>query len=84
MCDYLAREWERAGGAPLTHMAIFHVGRVPAQASARDVVKPIVTQWEAPHPPLRELPEAERARWTERRESWSRFLASLPRTVPRP
>jgi hypothetical protein len=84
MCDYLAREWERAGGAPLTHMAIFHVGRVPAQASARDVVKPIVTQWEAPHPPLRELPEPERARWTERRERWSRFLASLPRTVPRP
>ncbi|HEX6884071.1 MAG TPA: HTTM domain-containing protein [Planctomycetota bacterium] len=82
MCDYLAREWTRAGRPPLAHLAIFHVGRVPIQRRGRDQVKPIATEWEAPHEPLRSAaPEVQR-HWGELRTRWQQFLADLPRTAP--
>jgi hypothetical protein len=82
MCDYLAREWARAGRPALAHLAIFHVGRVPSQKSARDLVKVVCKDWEAPHEPLRTAAPEVRERWTKLRESWARFLESLPKTVP--
>ena len=82
MCTYLAREWERASGKRLVHMALFHVGRVPAQKRARDQVKPISVDWEAAHEPLKAAaPEVQR-RWADLRARWARFLESLPKSVP--
>lgn len=81
MCDWLAREWERSG-RPLAHLAIFHVGRVPTQRQGRDQVKPIVTEWEAPHEPLKQASPEVRQHWTGLREDWRRFLANLPKTAP--
>jgi hypothetical protein len=83
MCTWLAREWERGGGAPLAHMAIFHVGRVPVQRRGRDQVKPIATEWEAPHEALKEAAPAVQAHWNGLREGWRKFLAEMPKTVPR-
>ncbi len=85
MCDYLAREWQRAGRPALTHLALFHVGRVPSEKRAddriEDMVKPIC-RWEAPHEPLKSASSDVQQRWSAWRESWSRFLTSLPATVP--
>lgn len=84
LCDYLAREWQREGRTPLTHIAIYHVGRIPGRhpESDQDQVKPICSQWEAPHEPLRNASIEVRQLWEERRERWRSFLASLPTTVP--
>jgi hypothetical protein len=81
MCDYLARQWRAAGGSPLTQLAIFHVGRVPSQRQERDTVRPVCTQWEAEHEPLRTATPETQALWKGRRARWSEFLASLPKTV---
>jgi hypothetical protein len=83
-CDWLAREWERDGAQPLTHLAIFHVGRVPRSGAARDRVQPVCTEWEAPHEPLRAASPEVRERWLRAREDWRAFLAGLPRTVGPP
>jgi len=80
-CDYLAREWQRAGRPALTHLAIFHVGRVPSEARKRDQVK-LVCRWEAPHEALKVAPAEEQQRWNAWRESWKTFLESLPETAP--
>ena len=80
MCDYLAREWQAAGRSPLTHLALFHVSRQPLRMQ-EDLVRPIATRWEAEHEPLKDAPEEVRALWLARRERWSTFLGSLPRSV---
>jgi hypothetical protein len=80
-CDYLAREWQRAGHPALTHLAIFHVGRVPSEARKRDQVK-LVCRWEAPHEVLKDAPAEEQQRWAAWRESWKTFLENLPETAP--
>ena len=80
-CDYLAREWERAGRPALTHLAIFHVGRVPSEGRKRDQVK-LVCRWEAPHEQLKTAPAEEQQRWSAWRESWKTFLDNLPETAP--
>jgi hypothetical protein len=81
MCDYLAREWERAGGEPLTHLAIYHIGRVPSRRPERDEVRPVCVDWEATHEPLKTAPPDVQERWSRARERWRTFLASLPKTV---
>jgi hypothetical protein len=81
MCDSLAREWVRGGGPPLAHLGIFHVGRVPSQARERDQVKPITTEWEATHEPLKSAAPPVQEHWTKLRKSWAEFLANLPKTV---
>jgi hypothetical protein len=81
MCDHLARAWQRAGRPALTHLAVFHVGRVPSEQRKRDQVRP-VCRWEAPHVPLKDAPLAEQQRWSAWRESWQRFLDELPETAP--
>jgi hypothetical protein len=80
-CDHLAREWRRAGRPALTHLAIFHVGRVPSEPRRRDQVRP-VCRWEAPHGALQDLPPEEGERWRAWRASWQGFLESLPETAP--
>jgi hypothetical protein len=82
MCDWLAREWKAAGRTPLTHLALFHVGRKPLTMREFDLVRPIATQWEAEHAPLRELPPEERETWLARRTRWQAFLDGLPKRVP--
>lgn len=82
MCDWLAREWQAAGRTPLTHLALFHIGRKPLTMREYDVVRPIATQWEAEHAPLRELPPEERELWLARRARWQAFLDGLPKRVP--
>jgi len=81
LCDYLAREWTRTGHAPLTHLAIYHVGRIPSRRSASDEVKPICTRWEAPHERLEDASPETRRLWLERREQWKQFLANVPKTL---
>lgn len=83
MCDYLAREWEAAGHAPLTHMAIFHVGSIPLEKRPRDTVKRICV-WEAPHEPLKSAAAEVQQLWSERRASWNAFLEGLPKTAKPP
>jgi hypothetical protein len=82
MCAWLAREWLGAGRPPLTHLALFHIARKPLSMREFDEVRPLATQWEAAHAPLKDLPEAERERWRAHREAWRTFLGSLPKTVP--
>ncbi len=82
MCDYLAREWQRAGRPALTHLALYHVGRIPSRRTGADEVKPICWQWEAPHEPLRDAAPEVQAKWTERRDRWRRFLESVPTSLP--
>lgn len=82
MCDWLAREWQAAGRTPLTHLALFHVGRKPLTMREYDLVRPIATQWEAEHTPLRELAPEERETWLARRTRWQAFLDGLPKRVP--
>ena len=48
-----------------------------------DLVRPIVTRWEAEHGPLADAPEEVRQLWTQRREHWRAFLEALPKSVPR-
>lgn len=82
MCDWLAREWQAAGRPPLTHLALFHVGRKPLTMREFDLVRPIATQWEAEHAPLRELAPEQRELWLARRTRWQTFLDGLPKRVP--
>lgn len=82
MCDYLAREWRREGRVPLTHLAVYHVGRIPSRRPGADEVKPICWQWEAPHEPLRTAAPEVRSLWTERRERWQRFRQDVPKSLP--
>jgi hypothetical protein len=82
LCDYLAREWQRAGRAPLTHLAVYHVGRVPLLRAPEDDVKPIALAWEAPHESLATAAPEVRTLWEERRARWRAFLERVPRTIP--
>jgi hypothetical protein len=81
MCDYLAREWRREGRPELTHLAIFHVGRVPSQRRKHDQLK-LVCRWEASHEPLKSAPNEVRERWTALRARWTSFLDGLPKLLP--
>jgi len=81
MCDYLAREWTAAGRPALTHLAIYHVGRVPSREPENDQVKRICA-WEAPHEPLKSAAPEIQQLWTKRRASWNAFLERLPKNVP--
>jgi len=76
LCNYLAREWERQGGAPLAHLAVLQIGRVPARRAAEDRVKRICV-WERPP---RDATEADRL--GALRKSWKAFLDALPERVP--
>ncbi|NOT29083.1 MAG: HTTM domain-containing protein [Planctomycetes bacterium] len=82
MCDYLAREWRREGRTPLTHLAVYHVGRIPSRRPGADEVKPICWQWEAPHEPLRSAAPAVGELWTERRARWQGILQGVPKSLP--
>ena len=81
MCDYLAREWSQGGRPALTHLALFHVGRVPSREPENDLVKRVCA-WEAPHEPLKSAAPEVQQLWTQRRASWNAFLEGLPKRVP--
>jgi hypothetical protein len=81
LCDYLAREWLRKGHPPLSHLAIYHVGRIPSRRPGADQVKPVALRWEAPHEPLASAPVEVQERWRTLRERWQQFLEQVPRTV---
>jgi len=76
LTEHLAREWERAGGAPLAHLAILQIGRVPLERPAEDRVKRICI-WGRPP-----ASEGEKVPLLELRERWQAFLAGLPKSVP--
>jgi len=76
LCRSLALEWEREGGAPLAHIAILQIGRVPSKRPDADRVKRICV-WERP---TADPAESERLRAL--RTQWKAFLEALPERVP--